>query len=225
MTRIRCRMRCSPGHPGERDGAGASLTPAAPSRTPLRRWLALCVLLSSVCGTWAQVRAPENRARFALSQNVADYLFLGTLNAGVQYSVHRAWTLQAGTRYNNWTWHEGEEDQFEWRQQTYYAGVRWWPWYTYSGWWAGARLQYKEYNHGGLLLRMAEEGDAAGLALGAGYAIHINHWLNAEFGMYGWGGTARYVIYDCPHCGKRILEGTKTFLLPDEVLLSLQFIF
>lgn len=219
-------MKCKTDHPGARDGAGERLTPAAPSRTPLCRRLSLwLLLLCSVSGAWAQVRASENRARFALSQNVADYLFLGTLNAGVQYSVHRAWTLQAGTRYNNWTWHEGEDDQFEWRQQTYYAGVRWWPWYTYSGWWAGARLQYKEYNHGGLLFPLAEEGDAAGLAIGAGYAIHINHWLNAEFGMYGWGGTARYVIYDCPHCGKRIREGTKTFLLPDEVLLSLQFIF
>ena len=38
----------------------------------------------------------ENRARLALSQNLADYLFLGTLNADLQYSIHRSWTVQAG---------------------------------------------------------------------------------------------------------------------------------
>ncbi len=72
----------------------------------------------------------ENRARLALSQNLADYLFLGTLNADLQYSIHRSWTVQAGMKYNNWTWRHRTDDQFESRQQAYYVGVRWWPWYT-----------------------------------------------------------------------------------------------
>jgi len=167
----------------------------------------------------------ENQARLSLSGNVADVLLLGTLNAGLQYSVHRRWTLGLGTRYNNWTWRPARDDQFEARQQTYYLGARWWPWYSYSGWWTGGRLQYQEYNRGGLVSPETEEGDAIGLSLGAGYAIHVNHWLNVDLGLYGWGGWTRYVLYACPSCGKRMDEGVKTFFLPDELRVALQFIF
>ncbi len=223
---MRCRFR----HPGERDGAGPGLTPAAPPRTPFR----LCLPLLLLCAwTYAQPPAQrtypreelEHQARLAISQNAADYLLLGTLNAEVQYSVHRDWTLQAGARYNNWTWRPRRYDQFESRRQAYYLGARWWPWYTYSGWWAGTKLQYQEYNRGGLLSPETEEGDAFGLGLGVGYAVHLSRWLNAEFGLYGWGGMTRYVTYACPHCGRRTGAGTKPFLLPDEIRMALQFIF
>ena len=227
-------MKCRARQPGGKDRTGHSLTPAVLSRTPVRTLLPLLLcLLGFAAPVPAQVQLPdhypaeglENRARIALSQNVADYLMLGTLNAELQYSVHRSWTLQAGTRYNNWTWLHRQEGQFESRRQTYYAGARWWPWYTYSGWWAGARVQYEEYNRGGIVSPETEEGDAFGLGLGAGYAVHINHWLNADFGLYGWGGMTRYVSYACPYCGKRTGAGTKPFLLPDEVRIALQFIF
>ncbi len=166
----------------------------------------------------------EKRARFGLSQNLADYLFLGTLNADVQYSVHRSWTLQAGAKYNNWTWRHRTDDQFESRQQAYYIGARWWPWYTYSGWWAGTKLQYREYNRGGIIARETEEGDAFGLGASAGYSVHLNPWLDMDFGIGFWGGFARYVTYACPYCGERIDEGSKAFFLPDEIRISLMFI-
>lgn len=167
----------------------------------------------------------EHRARFAFSQNLADYLFLGTVNAELQFSVHRNWTVGLGARYNNWTWRARQDNQFEQRQQTYYIGARWWPWYTYSGWWVGARIQYQEYNRGGLIRQETEEGDAMGLALGAGYSVHINRWLNIDFGLYGWGGAAKYVKYACPYCGRRTGEGMKAFFLPDDMVVSLMFIF
>jgi Protein of unknown function (DUF3575). len=167
----------------------------------------------------------EDNARLALGTNLADALWLGTLGADLQYSVHRDWTLQAGVRYNNWTWRHRQDTQFESRRQTWYLGARWWPWYTYSGWWAGAKLQYEEYNRGGILSPETEEGDAFGLALGGGYSVHVNRWLNVDFGLYGWGGITRYVTYACPYCGRRTAQGTKPFLLPDEVRVALQFIF
>ena len=224
-------MRCRHRHPGERDGAGQRLTPAAPSRTPFRLCLPLCLLLCALAHGQQAARRDyspedlEHRARLAVSQNAADWLRLGTLNAELQYSVHRDWTLQAGARYNNWTWRTGRPDQFEDRRQTYYLGARWWPWYTYSGWWAGTKLQYEEYNRGGIVSPETEEGDAFGLGLGAGYALHLNRWLNAEFGLYGWGGMTRYVTYACPYCGLRTDAGTKPFFLPDELRIALQFIF
>lgn len=217
---------------GTRRGTGQrdALTPAVPFRVPF--FVASLLLLAALPARAQRPQGPpsgpedlEYRARLALEQNVADYLFLGTLNASVQYSVHRRWTLGLGARYNGWTWRYGGDTQFESRRQTYYFGARWWPWYTYSGWWVGAKLQYEEYNRGGIRSPETEEGDAFGLAAGGGYAVHVNRWLNVDFGMYGWGGATRYVTYACPYCGRRTGEGTKAFLLPDELRIALQFIF
>ena len=224
-------MRC-------KDLCGSTRRRVCESITPAMRYRVLLSLLLLLCCTVPALRAQqavpreaegredlENRARLALSQNLADYLFLGTLNAELQYSVHRNWTLGLGARYNNWTWRHRQDTQFESRQQTYYVSGRWWPWYTYSGWWAGCKLQYQEYNRGGLLGPETEEGDAFGLSLGGGYAVHVNHWLNVDFGLFGWGGMTKYVTYACPYCGQRTDAGTKAFLLPDEVRVALQFIF
>jgi len=198
-----------------RGGVCASITPVARLRVSL--FLLLGFLCCGPRAAYAQ--------RLALSQNLADDLLLGTLNAELQYSVHRSWTLGAGTRYNNWTWRPRQEDQFEARQKTFYVGARWWPWYTYSGWWAGGKLQYQEYNRGGLKGPETEEGDAFGISLGGGYAVHLNSWLNVDLGVFGWGGMTRYVTYACPHCGQRTDAGTKSFFLPDEVRVAVQFIF
>lgn len=197
----------------------------------MRKLFVIIVVMLSfsfVAGAQRQQREDydlEHRARLAFTQNIGDYLFLGTLNAELQYSVHRNWTVALGARYNNWTWRARQDNQFENRQQTYYAGARWWPWYTYSGWWVGAKFQYQEYNRGGLLSQQTEEGDAMGLAVGAGYSVHVNRWLNVDFGLYGWGGATKYVTYACPYCGRRVGEGMKAFILPDDVLISLMFIF
>lgn len=191
----------------------------------------IALLAVSLVGVTARAQgAPqreswEGQARFAVSQNLADYLFLGTVNGDIQFAVHRFWTVQGGARYNNWTWRPRQDTQFESRRKTFYLGTRWWPWYTYSGWWVGAKVQYEEYNRGGLLSKTTEEGDAFGLAVGAGYCVQLTRWLNMDFGMYGWGGMTKYVTYACPYCGRRQGEGTKAFILPDEVRISLQFIF
>jgi len=193
-------------------------------RVPL--FVLACLLCCITPSAYAQRQdPPERHARLAVSQNLADDLFLGTLNAEAQYALQRNWTLGAGARYNNWTWRHRQDAQFESRQKTFYIGVRWWPWYTYSGWWAGGKIQYQEYNRGGLSGPETEEGDAFGLSFGGGYAVHVNSWLNVDFGLYGWAGMTRYVTYACPYCGQRTDAGTKAFLLSDEVRVALQFIF
>lgn len=167
----------------------------------------------------------EYRARFSVGQNLADYLMLGTLNLDGQVSFWRNWSIQLGARYNNWTFRPGTQGQFENRHRTFYAGFRWWPWYSYSGWFVGSKVQYQEYNRGGILSKETEEGDAIGVAVGGGYDVQIFSWLNVEFGAYLWTGGSKYITYACPYCGRRVDQGTKFFVLPDEVRIALQFVF
>ena len=171
-------------------------------------------------------------SRWGFSLNFADILFCGTLNAGAQFSVARRVSLDANVRYNNWTYNDDTPaDRFRYAQRTVAAGIRFWPWYVYSGWWIGTKAQYQEYSRGGLFnMKYKEEGDAFGLALSGGYAVQINPWLDIDFGLGFWGGVKNSTTWfledeSCPKCGRQIDKGTRLFLLPNEVFVSLLFVF
>ena len=187
-------------------------------------FVVLLVMLSGVC--MAQPSSAKNPdVRFAVSTNVADYVNLLTPNVDVQYAVGRRVTAQIGVKYNNWSFNHRTENEMKNRQQTYYAGARWWPWYTYSGWWLGGAAQYQEYDRGGVFTKDSEAGNAFGLVLSGGYSIQIAKWLNFDMGIGFWGGRTEYVLYACPNCGKKVDEGKKFFVLPNEARVALQFIF
>lgn len=175
--------------------------------------------------------------RFSVSTNLVEWANLGTVNgeAGVALAQHLS--LHAGARYNNWTFRKGDpedrftdpsgdtERQFENRKQAYSLGVRYWPWYVYSGWWAYVRGQYMEYNRGGLFHHEAEEGDAVGVGLGFGYTLMIHRQWNIEFGAGGWAGYTNYRTYRCTNCGSVVDSGRKSFILPDDLFISFIYVF
>lgn len=181
----------------------------------------LC-LSAAVC--MAQETITGN-ARLAIATNITDYIYLLTPNVDVQYSVGRCVSAQAGMKYNNWSFGHGTQREVKNRQQTYYAGVRWWPWYTFSGWWMGSAVQFEEYDTGGVLRKDSEAGNAYGLSLSAGYSLQLVKWLNLDIGAGVWGGRTNYTLYACPYCGKKLEEGEKFFVLPNEARIALQFIF
>lgn len=190
------------------------------------------VVLAFLLGS-AQARAQ----RFSVGTNLVEWANLGTINGEAGVAVAQHFSLHAGVRYNNWTFRPGvpedrfedplgdTERQFENRKQAYALGVRYWPWYIYSGWWGYLRGQYMEYNRGGLIRHTAEEGDAYGVGAGVGYTRMLHKKLNIEFGLGLWGGQTRYTAYRCTNCGSVISQGTKFFLLPDDVFVSLIYIF
>ncbi len=163
----------------------------------------------------------------ALSVNAGDAACLGTIGVEAGYAVAQKWSLNAGARFNPWTFHEGDaEKQSQLRQQTYSVGARFWPWYVYSGLWFGAKAQYQEYNRGGFNGKIqTEEGDAFGLGVEMGYSWLVTHAFNLNFGFGFWGGRTEYVRYDCPYCGRKTEEGEKMFFLPNELILGLVFVF
>lgn len=164
--------------------------------------------------------------RFSLSTNIMDYLNLCTLNMEASYGVAQHWSVNAGVRYNPFTYRiPGKESQMQSRRQSYELGVRMWPWHVYSGWWVAAKAKYQEYNIGGLFSDRTEEGDGYGLGFSAGYSYMLLPSLNLEFGLGFWTGVKKYAVYDCPSCGLTTESGTKGFILPNEILLSLVYVF
>ena len=164
--------------------------------------------------------------KFSVSTNLLDCIALGTLNADVSYAFSRHWSVMAGARYNPFTFNAGDpERQFQIRQQSYSAGVRLWPWHIWSGWWFASKLRYQEYNAGGLLKSETREGDRFGLGLYSGYTYMLSSHINIEFGLGFWGGCDIYKVYNCPRCGLTTDEGKKAFILPDDLMVGLVYVF
>ena len=162
----------------------------------------------------------------SLSTNLLDYACLGTLNADVSYSLSRRWSVTAGARYNPFTFRKGDPDkQFQQRQQSYSLGARLWPWHTWSGWWFAGKLRYQEYNSGGIRSLETREGDRFGAGLYAGYTYMLTSHLNIEFGLGLWSGIDVYRCYSCPVCGVTLESGKTHFILPDDIMISLAYVF
>ena len=163
--------------------------------------------------------------KFSLSTDLMGYAELGTFNAEASYALSRRVSLNVGARYNPFTFNEGEEGQFQYRQQSYSVGARVWPWHIWSGWWMAGKLRYQEYNKGGLISSEAEEGDRFGAGLYSGYTYMLNPHFNIEVGVGMWAGVSYYDRYSCPTCGLTVESGVKYFLLPDDFMISLVYVF
>ncbi len=164
--------------------------------------------------------------RFSVSTNLLGYAALGTMNTEVSYSLTRRFSLTAGVKYNPFTFRKSvPENQFQLKQQSYSLGARIWPWHTWSGWWFAGKGRYQEYSFGGLLSRETSEGDRVGMGLYAGYTHMLGAHFNIEFGLGVWGGLDFFRTYSCQVCGLTVGEGRKAFLLPDDLMISLVYVF
>lgn len=164
--------------------------------------------------------------KFSLSTNILDYACLGTVNLDASCSVSRRWSLTAGMRYNPFTYMKGNpEEQMQLRQQSYALGARVWPWHTMSGWWFAGKLRYQEYSFGGVWSDETEEGDRGGMGLYAGYTHMLSKHFNIEFGVGFWGGLDVYRRYSCPVCGLLMSTGKRLFVLPDDLMISIAYVF
>lgn len=182
----------------------------------MKRLLVGAVGLLLWCGLGAQ--------ELSLSTNVLDYANMGTLNVGAAYGFSRHWSVDAGIKYNPFSWRDGRSER-QCRQRSISAGARYWPWYVYSGWWLEGALRYQEYNVGGFESSRTSEGDRYGAALRAGYAYMLNSHFNVEAGLGLWAGRDVYTVYCCPTCGDVMDKGVKYFVLPSDIILSFSFIF
>lgn len=164
--------------------------------------------------------------KFSIATNVLDYARLGTMNVEGSYSLTRRWSLSVGARYNPFTFRSSDpQRQFQMRQHSYSLGARMWPWHTSSGWWFSGKARYQGYNTGGIVSRATREGDRVGAGLYAGYTYMMGPHFNLEFGLGAWAGLDWYDIYSCQVCGLTVDSGRSLFVLPDDIMLAVVYVF
>jgi hypothetical protein len=163
----------------------------------------------------------------SLSTNVLGLASLGTMNMEASWGFSRHWTANVGVRYNPFTFpgREGVADRMQARQRTLAVGGRYWPWHIHSGWWLAGKAQYQEYNFGGLTEAETSEGDRIGGGLTGGYTYMLSPRFNLEVGAGVWAGYETYTTYACPECGRITGRGDRPFVLPNEILLGLVYVF
>ena len=78
---------------------------------------------------------------------------------------------------------------------------------------------------GGIVSRETQEGDRVGIGLYSGYTMMLSRHFNIEFGAGFWTGLDIYRKYSCPVCGLTTDKGRKGFILPDDIMISLVYVF
>ena len=167
---------------------------------------------------------------WTVQTNVLDWAALGTVNAEVGMSLSQHFSLVAGGRLNPWEFKDKKNDIFVHNQQkTVYLGVKYWPWYVNSGLWFSAKAQYvPSFSVTGLWSKAIYEGkNGIGGVLSAGYTFMLSKHFNLEAGIGGWAGVFQdYTVRNSQANSNYIREeGRKTCVLPDQVSLSLVYVF
>ncbi|MCF0174799.1 MAG: DUF3575 domain-containing protein [Bacteroidales bacterium] len=166
-----------------------------------------------------------NSQEFSCSTNLADLAFLGGINTSFSYAFSRHWSADAGVVYRPFTFRQGQSNQFQVKTRSVSVGARYWLWHCYSGFYVNSRIKIQEYNEGGIVSPVTNEGERYGLGIGVGYAYMLSSHINIEAGWGLWSGLATYKKYSCPRCGDVLEQGKKVFLLPDTLNIAISYIF
>jgi len=182
----------------------------------MKRILLIVCLALAGTSLWAQ--------EFAVSTNVADYANGGTLNVEASMGLARHFTVNAGAKYNPFEYGQGDDLKLL-NQRTFSVGSRWWPWYIYSELWLGVKAQYQEFRTGGLRSQETREGDRYGGGLAIGYSKLMGKHFNIDVGVGLWGGYEVYTKYTCQTCGSIVEQSQGPFILPNDFILGVNYIF
>lgn len=164
--------------------------------------------------------------KFAISTNVLEWANFGTINVDLGLGFSRHFSVQAEARYNPWNFSAKNDMPVYNHQTTVSAGVRWWPWYVFSGWWVGVKARYSDMGRTGIWRPALEKTSSVGAGLSVGYSLMVHKHFNIDFGAGFWGGAHyKYNLYDCPKCMKLRTSGAKGFVGVDMVSVSFMYVF
>ena len=182
-------------------------------------------LLFVVMCLWA-LTIPARAQKVAVQTNLLDWAALATINAEAQISFAQHYTFDVYGRYNPWTFGADSENPWVLQQRSVAVGVRYWPWYVYSGWWFSPKFIWREFNWSGVFTQNTTTGTRGeGLSLRAGYSLMVNSHFNIEFGAGVCG--LRYSHYDIikPDGSSLGNKGSQSFIQPDFLSVALVYVF
>lgn len=162
--------------------------------------------------------------KWSIATNLLDYANFLTINAEAGVSVHKHWSLTAEGRYNPFHF-VGRNGQIQNRKLSLSAGARYWPFFVYSGFYCGSRIQWCRFSTGGIFSPKAREGDAFGAGFNIGYSLMLTKHLNLELGIGLWVGGVNYREYSSLPCGIRTYAGSKAFIAPDDIQINILYYF
>ncbi len=169
--------------------------------------------------------------------NLVDWASVCTINADVGVSVSRHFSLHLGGRYNNLRLRPvsdvipepGDHSSMEIRnrQKVGYFGIRYWPWYVYSGWWIQAKAQHIDFSNTGFGRPALKEGRGGnGGGLSAGYTLMLGKHLNLDLGAGFWAGHFKdLTVYDCPRKEWIRRTGPANVIYPDSITVGIMYTF
>lgn len=185
-------------------------------------WLKIVLAIFFFCA----VQPNAEGQKLSLGTDAIQWANFGTANLEMGLSVHQHFSLNLGGRYNPWNFRTSSGLLMHNQQMGGYLGMRYWPWYVYSGWWLGAKVQYADYSRTGVWRPALEQGKRLGGGLSFGYTVMLSEHVNMEFGAGVWGGRAlEYTLYECPVCMDVRKTGPRYFADIDNVSLSVFYVF
>ena len=164
--------------------------------------------------------------KVAVSTNLLEYVNFGTINGEIGLGVSQHLSIYIQGKYNPFEYKFASGTrQINNKQLLGAIGTKYWFWHTYSGLFISGQFSLSKYNRGGITSVETYQGDAAGITLGAGYALMLKEHLNLDFGLGIMGGYTNFIRFRCPSCGKIDKKGKKIFIAPDNVLVQLSYLF
>lgn len=153
-----------------------------------------------------------------------------SINAGIEFSMGRKWTLDVSGNYNAWDFSNNKK----WRHILVQPELRYWLCEKMNGHFLGAHAHWTKFNIGnvdmpfGLWKETAAnrfEGDLWGGGFTYGYAYPLSRHFNME-AVVGI-GYARVIFDKYPgrSCGTKILSDKKNYFGPTKLAINLVYVF
>lgn len=183
------------------------------------------ILLATAIFTLAYSSSAQ---KWTVQTNLLDWLALGTINTELGMSISQHVSIVAGARYNPWELEVGDPSTLvRNQQQTAYFGVKYWSWYVNSGFWAGVKAQYINFSNTGIWREALKEGKGGiGGGLSLGYTYMLGKHFNIEASAGAWAGKFKeYHFYSSPKKQYVREEGPKTVIYPDNLAISIVYVF
>lgn len=185
----------------------------------LKTILAAATLLTGTC---TPAMARDGGGGWCVSTNVPTWLLLGTANAELQLATGSHWSVQAGIKYNPFTYAAGTPGQVHIRQLTPSAGVRYWVDSVWHGWWTGTGIVVSEYSLALPCFEQYLDGNLAGAELLSGYDFALSDRLSLSLGAGVAAAFHRTSFYRGPVCGRLKDRRKGIAIFPSDIIVAMR---